>query len=113
MSKLRAMKKSSAILKKLLVTAITLLGSLVANQPAAGQATSVQSPISSAGSAAAERAVLDRYCVACHNDKARTANLSLQGLDIASAGDHPELWEKVVRKLRAGVMPPPGMRRPP
>ena len=32
---------------------------------------------------------------------------------MATAGDHPELWEKVVRKLRAGVMPPPGMRRPP
>jgi hypothetical protein len=62
---------------------------------------------------AAQRATLDQYCVACHNDRAKTANLSLQGLDLATAGDHPELWEKVVRKLRAGVMPPPGMRRPP
>jgi hypothetical protein len=64
------------------------------------------------GSAASERAVLDQYCVTCHNDRLRTANLSLEKLDLASVGDHPELWEKVVRKLRAGVMPPPGIRRP-
>src|SRR5215467_7572130 len=61
----------------------------------------------------AQRALLDRYCVTCHNDRAKTANLSLQKLDLATVGEHPELWEKVVRKLRAGVMPPPGMRRPP
>src|SRR6202790_5627759 len=60
-----------------------------------------------------ERALLDQYCVTCHNDKLRTANLSLQKLDLATVGDHPEVWEKVVRKLRAGLMPPPGIRRPP
>jgi hypothetical protein len=58
------------------------------------------------------RAVLDQYCVTCHNDRAKTANLSLQQ-DLTAVGDHPELWEKVVRKLRAGVMPPPDVRRPP
>src|SRR5215475_12561429 len=58
------------------------------------------------------RAVLDKYCVTCHNDGARRANLSLEKLDLTTAGDHPELWEKVIRKLRAGVMPPPGMPRP-
>ena len=62
--------------------------------------------------ASAQRALLDQYCVTCHNDKLKTANLSLEKLDLATAGDHPELWEKVIRKLRAGVMPPPGMRRP-
>jgi hypothetical protein len=63
--------------------------------------------------AATERALLDQYCVTCHNDKTKRANLTLEHLDLATAGDHPELWEKVVRKLRAGVMPPPGVRRPP
>ena len=43
----------------------------------------------------------------------KTANLSLQGLDLAAVGQHAELWEKVVRKLRAGVMPPPDVPRPP
>src|SRR5262245_38496680 len=63
-------------------------------------------------SADAERALLDQYCVTCHNNRAKTANLSLEGLDLSGVGDHPELWEKVVRKLRAGVMPPPDVRRP-
>lgn len=64
-------------------------------------------------SPAAERALLDQYCVVCHNDKLKTANLSLQSADISSVGDHPETWEPVIRKMRAGMMPPPGMPRPP
>ena len=63
--------------------------------------------------ATTHRTVLDRYCVTCHNDRTRTANLSLEGVDLTAVGDHAELWEKVVRKLRAGMMPPPGARRPP
>ena len=59
------------------------------------------------------RATLDQYCVTCHNDRLKTSNLSLEKLDLAAAGDHPEIWERVVRKLRAGVMPPPDVRRPP
>src|SRR5215510_42885 len=68
---------------------------------------------STSASAAAQRALLDQYCVTCHNDKTKRANLTLENLDLTTAGDHPELWEKVIRKLRAGVMPPPGIRRPP
>jgi mono/diheme cytochrome c family protein len=64
-------------------------------------------------SQATSRALLDQYCVTCHNDRLKTANLSLQQADLATVGDHPELWEKVVRKLRAGVMPPPDVKRPP
>ena len=73
----------------------------------------VYSQSRSSPTAASQRTVLDQYCVTCHNDKLKTANLSLEKLDLTTAGDHPELWEKVIRKLRAGVMPPPGMRRPP
>ena len=58
------------------------------------------------------RALLDQYCVTCHNDRLKTSNLSLEKLDLATAGDHPDIWERVVRKLRAGVMPPPDIRRP-
>ncbi len=64
------------------------------------------------GSAAAHQAIVAQYCVSCHNDRLKTANFSLQSLDLSNAGDHPEVWEKVIRKLRAGVMPPPGMPRP-
>jgi mono/diheme cytochrome c family protein len=63
-------------------------------------------------SAERSRALLDQYCVTCHNDRLKTANLSLQGLDLAKVSDQAELWEKVIRKLRAGVMPPPDLPRP-
>src|SRR5262245_61902926 len=62
---------------------------------------------------ARQKALITQYCVICHNDRLRRANLSLESADLAAIGDHPELWEKVVRKLRAGVMPPPDVRRPP
>ena len=72
-----------------------------------------QSPAAITPSAATERALLDQYCVTCHNDRARRANLSLEKLDLSThVAANPQFWEKVVRKLRAGVMPPPGMRRP-
>ena len=61
---------------------------------------------------AAQRAVVDKYCVGCHNAKLRTANLELDKLDLAHLGDHAEIGEKVVRKLQPGMMPPTGMPRP-
>jgi hypothetical protein len=109
--------------KLFLLASVAFLSCLIGSGPAAGQSKSGQgtpqgSPATAAAPAAAapaqaERAVLDQYCVACHNDKLRTANFSLQKLDLTAVGDNPELWEKVVRKLRAGLMPPPGVRRPP
>ena len=57
-------------------------------------------------SASSHRAVLDRYCVTCHNERLETAGLSLDAIDVASVSDEAEVWEKVVRKLRTGVMPP-------
>lgn len=59
------------------------------------------------------KALFDQYCVGCHNDKTRTANFSLEKADTTTVGDHPEIWERVIRKMRAGMMPPPGMPRPP
>jgi hypothetical protein len=70
-------------------------------------------PVLSASSIAEKRALLDKYCVTCHNDRVKTANLSLQGLDLTTVAGHAELWEKVIRKMRAGVMPPPDLPRPP
>lgn len=58
------------------------------------------------------RAVLDQYCVTCHNERARTAELLLDTADVENIGEGPELWEKVVKKLRTGAMPPAGMPRP-
>ncbi len=61
---------------------------------------------------APSRALLDRYCVTCHNERLQTANLMLDRVDLAQVGDHAEQLEKVVRKLRAGQMPPEGRPRP-
>ncbi len=55
---------------------------------------------------------LNQYCVVCHNQKLKTAGLTLDKLELQPIGEHAEQWEKVVRKLRAGMMPPAGMPRP-
>jgi hypothetical protein len=60
----------------------------------------------------AQRAVFDQYCVTCHNQKLKTAGLQLDKMDLSHVGDQAEVWEKVVRKLRAGMMPPSGLPRP-
>ena len=69
-------------------------------------------PAAGQPSDAPERALLDRYCVTCHNDALRTAGLALDNLDLDRVGDHADVWEKVVGKLRAGMMPPAGRPRP-
>jgi hypothetical protein len=61
---------------------------------------------------AADKTVLAKYCVGCHNGRTRTAGLDLAGLDIEHPAARAEIWEKVVRKLRTGSMPPSGMPRP-
>jgi len=58
------------------------------------------------------RALLDTYCIACHNQNLQTAGLALDNLDPARPGARAEVWERVIAKLRAGSMPPPGMPRP-
>ena len=69
-------------------------------------------PPVSAQPGAPGRELLDEYCVACHNDRARQGELSLEGVDLGRPGAHAETLEKVARKLRAGLMPPPGRPRP-
>jgi mono/diheme cytochrome c family protein len=58
------------------------------------------------------RAVLNRYCVTCHNQKLKTADLMLDKLDLENVPQGAEVWEKVIRKLRTGAMPPAGVPRP-
>jgi mono/diheme cytochrome c family protein len=80
---------------------------------ASGQSVRLSKPEPApAANVAAQRALIDRYCVTCHNTKAKTANLMLDQLDLAHLGEHAEIAEKVVRKLRAGMMPPTGYSRP-
>lgn len=59
-----------------------------------------------------DRAILDRYCVTCHNERLKTAGLMLDKIDVTQPAAHAEVLEKVARKLRAGQMPPAGRPRP-
>jgi mono/diheme cytochrome c family protein len=81
---------------KLGPTDVTQLGPTAATQPAP----------------ASQRALLDRYCITCHNARLKTADLTLDTMDLAAVGQHAATWEQVVRKLRGGLMPPTGRPRP-
>ncbi|HMV85043.1 MAG TPA: DUF1592 domain-containing protein [Blastocatellia bacterium] len=59
----------------------------------------------------AQRTLIEENCVACHNQKKKTADISLQGLDFNNVGGNLEIWEKVLRKVRTGQMPPAGLPR--
>ena len=63
-------------------------------------------------SAPAERALLNRYCVTCHNQKLKTGGLALDGVSLTNVAANREVWEKVLRKLHGGLMPPAGLPRP-
>jgi hypothetical protein len=58
------------------------------------------------------RALVNQYCVSCHNQKLKTANLMLDTADAAHVSNSAETWEKVIVKLRSRSMPPPGLPRP-
>src|SRR5215813_13428782 len=85
----------------------SLLGFCLTFSSAASQQTSVP-----ANAAAPYRALLDQYCVTCHNERAKTAGLMLDKMDLGQVGVGAETWEKVIRKLRGGMMPPTGRPRP-
>jgi cytochrome c551/c552 len=100
------MKRVVALLGAALVSAVAL---------SAQTRVDVPRPIAShaaAATAEAQAALLKQYCVTCHNDRTKTGGLSLATYDPAAAPDHAELTEKIIRKLRVGMMPPAGARRP-
>jgi hypothetical protein len=72
-----------------------------------------QTPVATT-SASPEAAFLKQYCITCHNERAKAnfANLALDTVDVTRVGPDAETWEKVVKKIRTGMMPPSGSRRP-
>jgi cytochrome c5 len=80
----------------------------VAPAPMAMQSAAAQT----ASAAADHQTLVQRYCVTCHNERIRTGGLTLQGLDLDAAPSHAETWEKVIRMVRGGMMPPAGMPKP-
>lgn len=91
-------------LPALLAAGVVLLS---AQQPAKQAATKGKQP-----PANSNQALVDRYCVSCHNQRLKTAKLELDKLDLAHPEKDPVVWERAIRKLRAGMMPPPGAPRP-
>jgi hypothetical protein len=57
-------------------------------------------------------AVLSQYCVTCHNERLKTAGLVLNPADLTHVPSGAETWEKVIRKVQSGAMPPPGLPKP-
>jgi mono/diheme cytochrome c family protein len=87
--------------------AIAVFGSRASARQAPPRAPNAPSAASSTA-----HTVITKYCISCHNERARTGGLALDRLDATSPGDHAQTWEAVVEKLRAGSMPPPGRPRP-
>jgi len=93
-----------------LVTLTASMVGLFATQLAVVSAGSLQPAESQPDSW--QHGLLDRYCVSCHNGQVRAGDLVLDDLDVLSVHEAPATWETVVRKLRAGAMPPPSRPRP-
>jgi mono/diheme cytochrome c family protein len=92
-----------------------LLVAWVATVFTAAQGTSArQTPAAAppAADAQAHLATIKQYCVGCHNDRAKTGGVSFEGLTPETIGQHADVFEKAVRKMRGRVMPPPGARQP-
>src|SRR5688572_12614443 len=79
----------------------------ISQRPAAQAERSVDA----VNSPAEIRQVLDRYCVSCHNERTRTAGLTLDKVNVADLRADATTWEKVIRKVEVGMMPPAGMPR--
>jgi hypothetical protein len=104
------------VLLALVVAAGAGFPGTTAHPSAAGQAappaTAGLRTATASDESARHRATLDRYCVTCHNDKAKTAGLALDAMSLSQVPAHAEVWETVVRRLRTATMPPVGMPRP-
>jgi mono/diheme cytochrome c family protein len=85
----------------------------IAVAPALTSSQQTAAPRPAASKPSGDAAFLQQYCVSCHSTRAKMGGLALEGLDPAAVGGHVELWEKVVRKLRTGLMPPAGAPKPP
>src|SRR5258705_4837373 len=89
------------------IKAVLVSGSVVLLAASGASAQSVATP-----NVVPARAVVNQYCVSCHNDTLQSGGVSLARLDFDHVENEAELAEKMIRKLRAGLMPPSGARRP-
>jgi mono/diheme cytochrome c family protein len=93
----------------ILLAGVALIASLTRVSTAASQAPAA---VPQASSTPGQLATMQQYCVTCHNDRAKVAGVSFEAITPDRIGQHADLFEKAVRKLRGRVMPPPGARQP-
>jgi mono/diheme cytochrome c family protein len=89
-----------------------IAAALVAGLKAGPAAAQTAQTAAGQGFSSAGDALVRQYCVTCHSERLKTGGLVLEGRALDRVGDDPETWEKVVRKIRTGMMPPSGARRP-
>jgi mono/diheme cytochrome c family protein len=95
----------------ILVASVIWIVSLSAALPGAQAPQSAPArATSSAGTI--DRSVVDKYCVTCHNQRLKTGGLALDSSELSNVAAHADVWEKVIRKVEAGMMPPAGVPRP-
>jgi mono/diheme cytochrome c family protein len=92
-------------------SSVLIAGTGAPRPPQGAAPTAAIAPASPAGSESAQ-VLVTQYCVTCHSARLKSGGLVLESLNLARVADDPEVWEKVARKVRAGLMPPPGARRP-
>jgi hypothetical protein len=95
-----------------LVVFAAIAVAISSDRSSAGPAAAQSAAASVASAPTSPRAVIDKYCITCHSQKARTAGLDLETMDLSIPGANGEAFEKIILKLRAGSMPPPGQPRP-
>jgi mono/diheme cytochrome c family protein len=98
------MKKRALIL----IVGLALAGVFMATPAPQGGAATAQTTATTS----AQLATMKEYCATCHSDKAKMAGVSFEGVTPASITEHPEVFEKAIKKLRGRVMPPPGAKQP-
>ena len=91
------------------ILALTVTATVVAS---AARPPQPQAPVAARAAADTHRQTIDTYCLGCHSSRVRSGGLSLDTLDLAQVSRDAETWEKVIRKVRLGVMPPLPARRP-
>jgi len=105
----------NVVVKRILPVAVTwavILGMASRDAHTAGpQNAAAPSPGRTAAAPVAPP-LLTQYCITCHNGRLKTAGLALDALDFDHVGSDAATWEKVIVKVRAGMMPPSGARRP-
>ena len=104
------MARDSGHPRAALVTLVVFAG--VATALARVETSSPRTTQPTLPAASGSRAMLDTYCVTCHNERLKTAGLALDAVDVTAPHLNPELWERVITRLRAGSMPPAGRPRP-